>query len=42
LDYFPHWLLLSDVRVVWLLIFNLSHEEPFPYPISTNVSTPSE
>ncbi len=22
-----------------MLIFNLSHEEPFPYPISTNVST---
>jgi len=21
---------------------NLSHEEPFPYPISTNVSTPSQ
>ena len=30
------------MRVVWLLIFNLSHEEPFPYPISTNVSTPSD
>ena len=24
-----------------MLIFNLSYEEPFPYPISTNVSTPS-